>query len=357
VAAGEQPYAAAWSFFRDGMVRIALCARPDVDVGPTAAFSYTKLDTDSRHARNLAVAYAATGDGHYAAAARAFVVAWAAANRPASYAFTNDFQGGYHQSYGAFSFAFAYDLTRGAGVYSADDHAVVRAWFRTWASVMQGYQDNYAGDYWFSHTGRGTYDWPGSTLTYDQTDFYTGTDTASSPAAAWLAAAIVSEDVESIGTLFDSSYALSVPAILHASTNPDNDGDGRSGGPVPQVLIKKAGYYDNPSRGGCLDYMSYNARIASMLFQMSENLGRSTAVMRSELRTSWAYLSRYSGPGAVDSPAPNDVIHWNLQLSRIQCAVHIFGEQQFVDDVAGGQFPRAEFYESQFLGPTTLTQP
>ena len=194
VAAGEQPYTGAWQFFRDGKVKAALAATPTVDVGPTNAFTYTLLDTDSRHARNLAVAYAATGSTSYAAKARDFVVGWAAKNHPASYAFTGDYQGGYHQSYGAFSFAFAYDLTRDAGVYSADDHAVVQAWFRTWASVMKGYQDNFAQDYWFTHSGRHAYDWPGSTLTYDQTDFYMGRDTAASPAAAWLAAAIVSGD-------------------------------------------------------------------------------------------------------------------------------------------------------------------
>ncbi len=357
VAAGEQPYAGAWQFFRDGKVKAAQAATPTVDVGPTNAFSYTLLDTDSRHARNLAVAYAATGSSSYAAKARDFVVSWAARNHPASYTFTGDYQGGYHQSYGAFSFALAYDLTRDAGAYTTADHAVVQAWFRTWASVMEGYQDNFAKDYWFTHSGRSVYDWPGSTLTYDQTDFYMGRDTAASPAAAWLAAAIVSGDTASISTLFDAAYTLDVPAILHAATNPDNDGDGRTAGPTPQVMIMKAGYYDNASRGGCVDYMSYNVRLASMLYQMTANIGRGTTVMRNELHDSWAYLSKFSGPGAVGSPAPNDLVHWDLHLSRIQSAAHIYGEQQFLDDVNGGQFPRAQFYESQYLGPTTLTQP
>jgi len=102
--------------------------------------------------------------------------------------------------------------------------------------------------------------------------------------------------------------------------------------------------------------MSYNARLASMLYQMTVNLGRGTAKMGSELHASWSYLSQYSGPGDVSSPAPNDLIHWDLQLSRIQSAAHIYGDQQFQDDVNGGQFPRTQFYESQFLGPTTLTQ-
>ncbi len=356
IAAGTQPYAAAWTFFRDGKVRIAMSATPSVDVGPTATFAYTQLDTDSRYARNVAVAYACTGSSTYAAKARQFLLAWAQANHPAPYSFTGDYQGGYHQAFGAFSFALAYDLTRGASVYSDSDHAVIQAWFRTWATVMKGYQDNFAKDYWFTHSGRGTYDWPGSKLTYDQTDFYTGRDTAAAPAAAWLAAAIVSNDTASITTLYSPSYTLNVPAILHCSTAPDNDGDGHSKGAVPQVLVKAAGYYDNASRGGCVDYMSYNARMASMLYQMTAGLGRATATMRSELHGSWVYLSQFSGPGYLASPAPNDLVHWDLQLTRIQSAAHIYGEQQFLDDVNGGQFPRAQFYESQFLGPTTLTQ-
>ena len=356
IAAGTQPYAAAWTFFRDGKVRIALSATPSVDVGPTTTFAYTKLDTDSRYARNVAVAYACTGTATYAAKAREFVLAWAQANHPAPYSFTVDYQGGYHQAYGAFSFAFAYDLTKDSGAYSAAEQTTIKAWFCTWATVMKGYQDNFAKDYWFTHTGRGTYSWPGSTLTYDQTEYYTGRDTAAAPAAAMLACAIVGEDAATIATLYDLSYKLNVPAIMHCSTNPDNDGDGRSQGAVPQVLIKAAGYYDNASRGGCVDYMSYNARMASMLYQMTAGLGRETATMRSELRGSWGYLSQFSGPGYVASPAPNDLVHWDLQLARIQSAVHLYGEQQFVDDVNGGQFPRAQFYESQFLGPTTLTQ-
>jgi hypothetical protein len=54
--------------------------------------------------------------------------------------------------------------------------------------------------------------------------------------------------------------------------------------------------------------------------------------------------------------APNDVIHWDIYLSRMQMAYHLFGDQLFADDVNGGQLSRARFYESQFIGHTTLTQ-
>ena len=235
----------------------------------------------------------------------------------------------------------------------------MQAWFRTWASVMKGYQDNSPQDYWFTHTGRHAYDWPG--IDSSPTTRPTSTrvrDTAASPAAAWLAAAIVSDDAGSIATLFDPSYTLNVPDILHASTNPDNDGDGRSAGPIPQVMVMKAGYYDNAARGGCRGlHELQRAPRRHAVPDDGQHRTRTPPVMRSELRDSWVYLSTFSGPGAVDSPAPNDVVHWDLHLSRIQSAVHIYGEQQFLDDVDGGQFPRAQFYESQYLGPTTLTQP
>jgi hypothetical protein len=103
--------------------------------------------------------------------------------------------------------------------------------------------------------------------------------------------------------------------------------------------------------------MSYNARLASMLYQMTDHLGRATSTMKNELRDSWAYLSKFSGPGYEASPAPNDTIHWDLHLARIQSAVHLYGDQMFLDDVSGGQASRAQFYECQYLGPTTLTQP
>jgi hypothetical protein len=357
IAAGNAPYSGAWAQFRDGRARAALAATPRVSVGPIRAFAYRKLDTDSRYARNAAIAYAASGKIAYAAKARRFLVAWARANHPATFSFTRDYQGGYHQSYGAFSFAFAYDLTRDAGVYSAADRQRLTAWFARWAKVMHGYQNNFMRDYWFSHAGRGTYDWPGTRLSYDRTDYFTGRDTAAAPAAAWLACAIVAGDTASLDKLFDPAYKLSVPRILHGSCAPDNDGDGAGTVDVPQVLIKAAGYYDNPERGGCLDYMSYNARLASILYQMADHLGLATGTMRDELHSSWLYLSRFAGAHPLRSPAPHDVIHWDLFLSRMQSALHVYGEQPFLDAVRGKQFPRTQFYEEQFLGPTVLTQP
>jgi hypothetical protein len=334
---------------------------PNVDPGPTVAFAYTKLDTDSRHARNLAVAYAVTGQDRYAAKAAQYVVAWARGNTPAPYSYTKDYQGGYHQSYGAFSFALAYDLTRETGVYTDADHATVKAWFRTWAAVMKGYQDNWARDWVFTQALAGDwrpYEWSSNPLglRYSRYDQYMGSDTTLAPMAAWLAAAIVSDDAASITTLFSSSYTLNVPECLHRSCAPRNDGDGRDTRPVPQCLIKCKGYYDNMERGGNLDYMSYNARLASMIYQMTEHLGRATATMRSELRTSWLYLSKFAGPAYQSPVAPNDLIHWDIYLARLQMALHVHGDAAFLADVSGGQCPRERFYESQFLGPTTLTQ-
>ncbi len=353
---------AAWSYFRDGKVAAAMAAAPNVDPGPTVAFTYTKLDTDSRHARNLAVAYATNGAIDYAEKAAQFVVAWAKGNTPAPYSFTGDTQGGYHQSYGAFSFAFAYDLTRDAGVYSETDHTAIKAWFRTWASVMKGYQDNWATDWVFSQAADGDwrpYEWTVNPLglEYSRYDQYMGSDATLAPMAAWLAAAIVSDDSASITTLFSSTYKLNVPECLHRSSAPRNDGDGRGTARVPEALIKSKGYYDNAERGGNLDYMSYNARLASMVYEMTANLGRATSTMRSELNASWSYLSKFAGPNYEAPVAPNDLMHWDLFLSRMQIGLHIYNDAALLADVSGGQYPRSQFYESQFLGPTTLTQP
>jgi len=353
---------AAWAYFRDGKVAAAMSATPDVDAGPTVAFTYSELDTDSRHARNLAVAYAMTGDARYADKAAGFVVAWAKGNTPAPYSYTGDYQGGYHQSYGAFSFAFAYDLTRDSGAYDDAQHTAVKAWFRTWAGVMKGYQDNWAKDWVFTQEDGGDwrpYEWSENPLglEYSRYDQYMGADTTLAPMAAWLAAAIVSDDATSLTTLYSSTYTLNVPECLHRSCAPRNDGDGRDTARVPQCLIKSKGYYDNAERGGNLDYMSYNARLATILYQMTTNLGRATATMGSELRTSWLYLSQFAGPGYEPPVAPNDLMHWDLYLSRLQMAVHVFGDTEFLADVSAGQYPQAQFYESQFLGPTTLTHP
>jgi hypothetical protein len=352
--------AAAWAYFRDGKVTAAMAASPNVDPGPTIAFTYTKLDTDSRHARNLALAYAVTGDSRYASKAAQFVVAWAKGNTPAPYSFTGDYQGGYHQSFGAFSFAYAYDLTRDCGAYDDAAHTAVKAWFRTWATVMKGYQDNWAKDWVFSQAADGDwrpYEWTSNPLglRYSRYDKYMGGDTTLATMTAWLGAAIVSDDTTSLATLFSSTYKLNVPECLHRSCAPRNDGDGRATTPVPQCLIKSKGYYDNPERGGNLDYMSYNARLATILYQMSANLGRATSTMRTELRTSWLYLSKFAGPGYEPPVAPNDLMHWDIYLARVQMALHVFGDAEFLADVTGGQYPRAQFYESQFLGPTTLT--
>jgi len=103
--------------------------------------------------------------------------------------------------------------------------------------------------------------------------------------------------------------------------------------------------------------MSYNARLATILYQMTANLGRATSTMRSELRASWVYLSKFAGPDYEAPVAPNDLMHWDLYLARMQMAVHVYGDAEFLADVTGGQYPRAQFYESQFLGPTTLTHP
>lgn len=44
-----------------------------------------------------------------------------------------------------------------------------------------------------------------------------------------------------------------------------------------------------------LDYTSCDARLASILYQMTGHLGLATGTMRDELHSSWLYLSRFAG--------------------------------------------------------------
>ena len=251
---------------------------------------------------------------------------------------------------GYFSFAFGYDLTKDSGVYSAADKTTIESWFRRIADVMKGYQDNWATKV---RTGRGAYDWsPNYGLTFDRHDFDVGRDTSACPAAAWLAAALVSNYTAHLNLLYSSSYTLSIPKIIDAATNPDNDGDNRGTRPVPQVQVQ-AGI----QRAGNLAYMSYNARVIAMLYEMTANSGRATTAQRDSLHRSFTYLSKFAGPNYMSPIAPGDTMPWGDFLTRMQQAVHLYGDAAFVADVTGGQASRSSFYDIQYIGPTVLTQP
>ena len=91
--------------------------------GSTIHQAFAQLDTDSRSARDLAIAYALSGDTTYARKAHDIIVAWAQHAQPATLQDYDSPDTGQLQSWGAFSFAYAYDLTRGSGLYSPAEAA------------------------------------------------------------------------------------------------------------------------------------------------------------------------------------------------------------------------------------------
>jgi hypothetical protein len=357
VSAQRQPWYGAWTTFKSGRLAAALVKTPSVYAGGsvTPIEVYSQLDSDGSATRNLGIGYVVNGDAQDAVKARQFLLAWAAGNKPVPYRSTGDYigyQGGYHQSYGYFSFALGYDLTKSSTVYTSADHAAIKAWFVSIANALRTYQD-----FWVTQvrTGRMAYSWQttsGVTLTEAGRDYDVGRDTSSCTAAAWLAAAIVSGYQAHLDYLYNPAYVLSIPAIMHYSSAPDNDGDGRATRPVPQVQVN-AGL----SRAGNLAYMSYNARVAAMLYQMTKNLGRATTAQADELHTSFLYLSKFSGPNPEPPICPGDTTPWGDQLARMQMAVHLFGDAVFVADVNGGQASPASLYDIQYLGPMLLIQP
>jgi hypothetical protein len=166
------------------------------------------------------------------------------------------------------------------------------------------------------------------------------------------AAAIEGNNQTIIAKLLDPSWRLSVPNIIHAASAPHNSGTDANS-PVPQVQVFKPGASDNPGRGGNVDYMTYNEREATILYEMAAGLGKATSTELAELKVSWTYLSRFFGPDAQAPVAPNDTINVPTDLSRMQMAYHLFGEANFASDVAG----QTDLREVQFLGPTILDQP
>jgi hypothetical protein len=72
---------------------------------------------------------------------------------------------------------------------------------------------------------------------------------------------------------------------------------------------------------------------------------------QTQAKKSWRYLARFFGPGAERSPAPNDVIS-SVSLCRFVLPLYVYGTEFRPEATAGTQ---RTYYESQFLGPTTLT--
>lgn len=365
IAAGTEPEASAFRNFLHDWIDSAMTRTPSVFAGPYRGVEdwshvFDTLNQDGATARDLALAYAFTGDVRYAARSRLFLLAWALGNTPTTQqdaeqgSNANDI--GYHQSYGAFSFAYAYDLTYNAGVYSAADRAVVKSYFTRFVDAIKTSNDKIASDWYVSHPEvTMPYKWD-ATKFYHRADSYIGGDAALSDQTARLAmAGVIGYDSAVNGILNDTTYPLSLARMLKSALTPINDGDGVAGHPVP---APHAYVYlgNSPGRGGMFDYMTYNTRSCSILVAMARNLGWSPAQVtaaRTKLHATWTYMARFFGPNAEPNFNPLDVVNLGANLPRFTLAYNAFGDQRFLDVMNSGD--RVDYYEPQFLGPITVT--
>ncbi len=364
LATKAQPQTGAMSVFK---IRLSNCLSdsPSVYHGPfrgtslsTARADFAKLEKDGSKARDLGIGYVLTGSKRYATQARRFLLAWANGNTPTTIDDWNAKNAGQLQSTGDFSFAYAYDLTYGSGVYSSADRAVIRSWFHRCIAAVQSCLRPTLKDYYFSHPDRtdmkGTYEWDSSRhySLYDAA--LVGSDFTALIQAASLAMAYDTGDKATIYKVMTStSNPLGVRKILRSALTPHNDGDGAGTNPVPQKEVYKK-YVSG--RGGMFDYMTYNTRICSVLADMAAHLGWSDASVkaaRAKLHTSWAYMAVYFPPSARRSFNPKDTINLTADLPRFTLAYHDFGDPRFLAVISSHD--RSHYTEPQLLGPITLT--
>jgi len=356
VAAADEPWTSAWAAFVKSYAGPALDRTPQVERGPFTGGqeihqAFLHLDEDSRAARNLAIAYAVSGDIAYARTAHDILVAWSREARPTTLDDYDSPDTGQLQSWGAFSFAYAYDLTRASGLYSADEAAAVSDYFKRFTTALRGAAERLATDPSIGTPLRRPYEWS-SKLTYRYEDRVIGGTFAMALDLALLGLASQTGDEETIAWVLDADgNALRADRAVQHALRPDNDGDGRGTRPVPEVAILRT---YRPERGGTVDYMTYSARLATLLCQVSDNLGRPLSEsFRPALRDSWTYLARFFAPGAAASPNPTDVVDTAVCLPRFTLGYRILGTPRLRAVLDAGD--RSSYYEPQFLGPVTLT--
>jgi hypothetical protein len=361
IQAGDQPWAAAWAEFRSGRLRQAMGDAPRVFVGPTHRQGVSgalelALDRDGSRARSAAIGYALTGRREYAAKARQYVLAWARRNIPTRYGDCRDRYMGTYQSHGAFSFAYAYDLSKASSVYSSADRRRIRAYFRRFCDALETYVAVQRRQYYTVHSSAtAPYQWSTNPLGLRYTPHFSfvGGDLMALTQVARFALARLGGYPAEVRQMLSTSDELSIRSVIRHASAPRNQGDGVEGHPVPvpQVQIFKAGAYDNPRRGGCVDYMTYNARAVTILLMMGRRAGADMSSEQALLYESWRYLARFVGPDAEPSPAPRDVIG-PVNGPRFVLPLALFGDEFLADAEDGDE---ATHYDTQFLGPMTLT--
>jgi hypothetical protein len=354
IAAGQEPWTSAWTYFRDGKAKSGLNLTIAVYAGPFtggdihATFD-NSLTPQAAACRNLAIAYAVSGDLRYATKAHDILVAWATGNTPTTQTDYDSVDTGQMQSPGAFSFAYAYSLIRDApGVFSDADRTVVTSYFQTFIAALK----TCMADILRSDRGiltdsqaRVAYDW-NANLFIRKTDRDVGGDFTMLMDAAMAAMAGDVGDTATLDWLFSSANPLSFDAALSHALQSSNDGDGLGTVPAPESHIAKK---------TTLDYCTYNIRIADVMAEEGQELGYGTLTRwRGALAASWDWQAQFFGPGAVPSPNPTDVVNTGVDVPRFGIAPRDIGADAQVMRVIGAATP-SKFYESQLLGPVTLT--
>ncbi len=356
IAASEEPWSSAWADFLERRAGPELDRTPDVEPGPFTGGleihdAFLKLDGDSRAARNLAIAYALSGDLEYARAAHDIIVVWSREATPTTLQDFDSPDTGQLQSWGAFSFAYAYDLTRASGFYTSAEAEAVSDYFGRFTAALRGAAERLAADPSIGTPLRRPYEWTDD-LTYRYEDRVIGGTFAMALDLALLALASQTGDDATIAWVLDAAEnPLRADRAVDHALRPDNDGDGRGTTPAPEVAILRM---YRPERGGTVDYMTYSARLATLLCQVSDNLGTPlTAEFRPAIDATWTYLARFFAPDAERSPNPDDVVDVAVCLPRFTLGYRVLGGERLRAVLDDG--PRDSYYEPQFLGPVTIT--
>ena len=369
LSAGTEPWASSWAWFKANHVAPAMTANPNVYVGPatdsgTLTTMLARLADDGNRVRCVAIGYAATGDAGYATKTRAYLMAWATGNHPTTSADCASIWALMWQGRGYFPFAYAYDLTKSSGVYSAADVATIKAYFKTASDALMGLTGWYYASEWaFSHPdNESAYEWAPNALglKFHTIDRYIGGDILGEGTVGALALSIMDGDTTTVNHLLDPGYALGVQNQIHHACVPDNDGDGVAGHPnrVPQACIHKPGAGNNSGSGGPIDYFTYNSKDHIVMALMARGQGVNMTTQIAELATTYDYIARFFAPDAEASPAPNDYVNYGAGIPRLVLALSLFPNNARLKSIIQGNGQvdyKGLCVEPEFLGPTTLT--
>ena len=284
------------------------------------------------------------------------MLAWATGNNPTAFGDCHDKWGGSYQAHGAFMLAYAYDLTYDSGVYSDADKLAIEGYFRRFVDTLDTYVAEARTEWVLANPGyTKPYEW-GAARRYRVLDRYLGSDNMQFTQLARLAMALVSRyDSVSAAIVNDTEDVYGLRSMTRAALRPRNQGDGVAGHPVP---VPAVAVYKRPvsGRGGTIDYMTYNASISTVFYQIARNAhwdATPLAILKARLTRTWRYLGRYFAPGAEPPFAPNDRVNRTACLPRFGLAYHNLGGRRLRAILNHGS--RAGYYEPQLLGPVTLT--